>query len=146
MHTDGYLTGFLAIISQSLREGIDPRNGGGPKYDLRPPKHIRGSSFAAGALTASAGGTSLLVPASNTNGAIIRTIFGYPPGSTNVFAVYCDTAGPASATDATKNCVFNGANTFVIPPPLPIYIPSGIGIYAISNAAGGFFHISWDLL
>lgn len=89
---------------------------------------------------------TLVTPAANTNGLVIRT-FSVPSNTSALIAVYADTAAPTGAGDATKRTAFvanstgsYGAQGFIT----PLDIPAGYGLY-VCGAGSADAAITWDM-
>lgn len=106
-----------------------------------------GTSFAN--VTANGAVQTLLLPAANLNGIILRTYSwqiatGYGMGS-----FYADTAAPAAHGDLTKRAIFIVQQTGTSGPGIGaaspnLFIPAGWGLYFASSAANGTFTCTWD--
>ena len=110
-----------------------------------------GASVIGAANAASA--VTLLAPASNPKGLIIRTISQPPQGSSNNIVLYVGTSAPSGTNDITKarinysNSVSGAAAAFSTDKcPLPIMVPAGQGIYSFATAAAGETVITYDAL
>lgn len=75
---------------------------------------------------------TLVTPAANANGLIIRNYTVYT--ASGVGALFADTAAPATAYDVTKRCLANNAGLGAVSGK-DIYVPAGIGLYSASSAA-----------
>ncbi len=106
--------------------------------------HRVGTSFSTAAPGAATAAT-LLSPAANVRGAILRTV-NVTSGGSDFVTIWADTAAPSNVNDLTKRRigVFNSNGSAVL--QLPIFIPAGVGIYGMSNVASSAMYISYDLL
>ncbi len=92
--------------------------------------------------------STLVTPAANTAGLIIRSLLTNPAGnSPDRFQVYADTAAPAALDDGTKLCIWDrtkavGDRMFLG----ALLIPAGRGLYAIAGTAGSELWLTYDLL
>ncbi len=108
------------------------------------PVHRIGASIASAAPAAATAAT-LLSPASNTRGAILRTVT-VSSGGSDFVTIWADTVAPTGVNDLNRRRigVFNANGSMVL--QLPIYLPPGVGIYGMSNVSGSAMFISYDLL
>lgn len=97
-----------------------------------------------------AGVVTLITPGSNVNGAIIRTMFCGAATGVHI-AIFAANSAPPAYTDTTRRAIFKGytASSGGInswPLQCPLYLPPGVGLYAIASAAGMDIGVSYDLL
>ncbi|WDZ98337.1 hypothetical protein Herbaro_11260 [Herbaspirillum sp. WKF16] len=93
----------------------------------------------------------VIAPATNTQGAILRTIFMFAGPSTGLAAafLYADTSAPSVAGDASKrliaqvNALGNTTNGIIV--PYEIEVPAGLGVW-IGQQLGGRVELTWDLI
>lgn len=110
---------------------------------LRTPVNVTGSS---GNKTVSGTSGTLLAPASNANGAYLRTA-SIMAVSGQLAALYIGTAAPSSISDSTAGriCLLrtNGGDHI----EHPVEVPAGYGVYHISTSSSGYnvSSISYDL-
>jgi hypothetical protein len=139
--------GVLADIINALRENIGVGGGAG-----RAPRHVKGGSHAS-ANNFDQVPVQLVNPASNVNGAVIRTAT-VRAISTQQVALYIGTTAPTSVNDATAGRVSiinvfgeNGGGWAF--PCLPLFIPTGYGVWCVAtgpNSPNNHASISYDIL
>jgi hypothetical protein len=102
-----------------------------------------------GLSAAGAGSNTIVAPASNVNGLVLRSIcieisVG---GAGNDLGVFADTAAPANWNDVTKNRIIalKPLNTLSMP-ELNVFLPVGFGLYWYSDLAGQRLWCSYDIL
>lgn len=108
-----------------------------------------GSSFLN--VTASVGVQTLVAPAANTNGLILRTYsWQVVPGYTQA-GFYADTSAPSGYNDLSKRAIFmtvqaatSPGGVFAAAPNL--VISPGWGLYFAATATQGTFSLTWDPL
>ena len=100
-----------------------------------------GASFAQAAFTA--GVTTIVAPAANTNGIVLRVASFYC--ATHEAAIYTDTAAPSGWNDVTKQRLFvlSSAQGHEV---RDIFIPAGDGLYVAMSGTSGHYNLSFDIL
>jgi len=101
-----------------------------------------GASFVTGT-TPSTAPQTIILPATNTGGVVLRhaSVFGVA----NYTALYADTAAPTNVLDTTKRRLLLG--TGVTPFDLrDMYLPAGVGLYAVANGANNYYSATFDIL
>lgn len=98
-----------------------------------------------GGASAGSVSTTVVAPATNSNGLILRTLS--VDAVAGHFALFADTAAPSSVSDTTKNKLLHVLNgTYLVTPQFPhLYLPAGLGLYFYAGAAGVNFWCSYDL-
>tara|TARA_R110000751_G_C13791630_1_gene482215 strand:+ start:7004 stop:7783 length:780 start_codon:yes stop_codon:yes gene_type:complete len=139
----GYVSGAIKGIGRGLSEQFDV----GEYYPNWTPKHKIGTSHMA-VIGVGSVPVSVVDPASNTNGVIIRTI---STNNANGYAcsIYVGSQAPSSWQDATKRQIFNfySNNTLSYFYHDPVFLPAGEGVYFVGSGGGaGSLHITWDYL
>jgi hypothetical protein len=137
----GVANNYLNLILQNLFEYPGAFSG------FKAPKHKIGTSHMA-VIGVGAVPVSVVDPASNTNGVIIRTI---STNNANGYAcsIYVGSQAPSSWQDASKRQIFNffSNNTLSYFYHDPVFLPAGDGVYFVGSSGGaGSLHISWDYL
>lgn len=86
---------------------------------------------------------TVLSPASNTNGAILRTLS--MSGQTSSSAFFADTSAPSGYADYTKRGIAHifGGGSF---DTKDIYLPAGVGMYFACQNTGTVCRVTYDLL
>ena len=91
--------------------------------------------------------TTIIAPATNVAGLVIRHLVLKPTGSQ--VTLYVGTAPPAALSDGTKRMIAAWDNTLANPEPwilpLPLEIAAGLGLYGWSTAAGNNLCFGYDL-
>jgi hypothetical protein len=101
-----------------------------------------GASFASYVDTSAALKT-LVTPAANVNGLVIRSAgIVMSGGSCSLFA---DTAAPSSAGDTAKRALLGARSTSALL-PYQVYVPPGYGLYLWPDSATNRLNVTWDLL
>ena len=89
---------------------------------------------------------TLVTPATNVNGLVIRTarLRAWGAGGS---ALYADTSAPATYNDLTKRIITDiGNNTVIQDSIINLFIPTGRGLYYAGNATVGELTMNYDLL
>ncbi|WP_341894311.1 hypothetical protein [Ferrovibrio terrae] len=100
----------------------------------------------AGTVALGATAVQLINPASNVNGAIVRTAALYTVSNWDS-ALYSGTSAPSSASDMTKPLllfILHAQGTIML--PAQIYLPPGYGLWAIAGGGTNRAYCSYDLL
>lgn len=90
---------------------------------------------------------TLLAPASNVNGAIVRSAAALS-GSGNEIEIVAKTSAPSGSRDHTAFAIATGISGTGFCVPLPLYLPAGVGIYLVGGTTGSsqYGRVSYDLL
>lgn len=112
--------------------------------DLRSPLTPLGGSYVAATNTGAV--QTLISPASNTGGLILRTV-SMCCGSSSQSALFADTSAPSGYTDVTKEQILQ-CQSSDISNMKDVFVPAGKGIYwdASTNSTSNRVHITYDLL
>lgn len=153
--SNGKIIDSRTVLSGSVGVKADPLNTPLPTVDTQIASLITAINNQKDYVTIGAnklsvyniGGVStLLTPAANTTGIIIRTCDAYQVGAPyNVARVFADTSAPSSYSDVTKRCILNQIG-YPNGVQLQNYkIPSGNGLY-LAVLSQGFIDITYDTI
>lgn len=96
---------------------------------------VTGKNYLHVGFSTGGGLTQVLAPASNTNGAYVRTL-NIGANSAGSVLLYATATTPSANIDYTKPVVFYGGavvNGAVTTMPFPLYIPAGLGLWIGAN-------------
>lgn len=96
-------------------------------------------------ISASGGVQTVITPAANVNGIIIRTLQAQSSAG-NSNTVFADTAAPATYNDSTKRIIFMASDGSINNLAKAIKIPPGCGLFVACNSASGAFYGTYDIL
>jgi hypothetical protein len=103
------------------------------------PGGVGGSDYNA---SAAAGATTIVAPASNVNGVVIRGACLVP--NTGTVGIFAGTSAPT--TLLTNQAVFIAAGTAQMTMPREILLPAGQGVYLYNNGAAAQQTVNYDIL
>lgn len=101
-----------------------------------------GASYAHGASIA--GVLTILAPATNTAGVIIRTLSAFSEGSR--MSLFADTAAPLDHVDATKRRIVYVAGAGPLLFEEDRFVEAGSGLYIAANGTLGLYSMTFDIL
>ncbi len=131
------LNGYLSAINARQFEGL------GFTSSLLAPKHKVGASSYGGVISTSP--VTIIDPASNESGVIIRHLHRYANGS--VMAVHYGNVAPTQWEDKAAPLLFIiGGDQYTGNFWKPVYLPAGVGVWAIASASANHFWMDWDYL
>lgn len=106
-----------------------------------------GSSFAN--VTANGAVQTLLAPAANLNGIILRSYAWHVAAGYNQAGFYADATAPAAYNDLTKRALFMTVQAATSPQGAisatpNLFLPAGWGLFFASSTVQGTFSATWD--
>ncbi len=149
------LGGSIAIQSAGQTAAVEASSGNYDGNALRVSVSQKGSdaltklgaSKSVGA-SGSTAVTTLLAPASNTNGCWLRTAHVSANAAGALTQIYCDTAAPSGTDDTTKAQLLDSGPGGETELPYPVFLPPGVGIFvaALISASTARWNATWDLM
>lgn len=136
---DAIQDAYMSVITKAMRE-----SSGYQDYFKKPKTPVGGSKFS---LFSTAGVQTIISPAANVNGAIIRTLNCNITSGGNIASIFADTAAPSGWNDATKACIYNvfgsSVHGYVVS---DIYLPAGVGLYGAASTTWQYLTVTYDLI
>lgn len=97
-----------------------------------------------------AGVTQIIAPASNINGAVLKTGLVSPAnGTVNLVA---GSTAPSGTSDLSQPIILSGNGNAAtgsgseVVMPYPLEIPAGMGVWVAISMAGGAVALTWDII
>ncbi|SOE36637.1 hypothetical protein [Delftia acidovorans] len=88
----------------------------------------------------------IVSPSSNLHGIVIRTCYMSAVAGVMGVQLYADRSAPSGFADATKRVILIGNPIPSIALQYSLYVPPGLGLWAVGSGTGGSVEITYDVL